>query len=153
MSLHGVVEGDIPRIKLESRFASKSLACALKRGSGERVDGLAGHRSRHRVSKVDLPFAFSLTESSVQKPGGVDEEWLLTEAARIEIGRRVNGVVGVRLESHHGPEQGRVDIGCCVRLSKKHVIRQSKELYFVSSSINPCREQLTRSVSDLVLKI
>lgn len=69
------------------------------------MDSFASDRSRHGMTEVNLAFPLAFAKPSIQKPGGVDQERLLSKAASIEIGGRVDGVVGVSLKSHGGTEE------------------------------------------------
>ena len=70
------------------------------------------------MSKVYLTFSLSFPEASIQKPRGVNEEWLFPKSSCVKVGGWIDGIVGVGFETHCWPEQWRVDIGCCVRLSQ-----------------------------------
>jgi hypothetical protein len=66
VSLHGIVEDNVPRVELKARLASESLVGTSHSWSGKASDCLFGNASGNGVAKVDLTLALASTESSIQ---------------------------------------------------------------------------------------
>lgn len=66
MSLHGVVEDNIPGVELKSGLASEPLVGASHGWPRKASNGLFGNTPREGMAKMHLALAFAGTEPSVQ---------------------------------------------------------------------------------------
>ena len=124
MPFNQVVKGYVPGIQLESGLSTESFAGTLQFGSWERRYCLAHDLPRQSMPKMALTFALSNTEPAIQQPRRVDQIWLLAEALRIDLTRRLCCAVGVGFEAHNRAEERRVYVGRSMLLAQKHVVGQ-----------------------------
>lgn len=133
MPLHCIMEDDEPRVELKPGFSSKPLHCAAHRRAWEARDGFLRDAAAKGMAKMDLTFTFARTESSIEQPGSVNEEGLLSESFGILLGWWFQCVVGIVLESHGWSEKRRIQVCRSMGFSQNHVIRESEKLEVVST--------------------
>ncbi len=122
MPLDEVMKRRIPRVELEARFATESLASALQLWPWEGRDGFPHNAARQGMTEVTLTLPLTDAESSIEEPGRVDQIGFLPKSVRVHFGRRRRRTVRIGLETHNWPEQWRINIGRRVFFAEEHVV-------------------------------